>query len=1160
MTLSLEVKRLALRCVVLGAILCSFYLGSGASAQEPGDDLQMLDIPAQSAEEAVKRLARASRRSVLFQTDDVKAVDTNALRGSYSLQGALDRMFEGTRLQGGLTESGAIIVSQRKAAIRSGGNESMQRRRTGFFLTTALSSVAATFSTASLAQDGTSPAAERDTIVVVGTQIKGADIAGELPVTVLDEEAIEATGDQTFEELLSNIPQAGGLDFNSGAELSNDTRGDIASLNLRTLGADTALVLVNGRRMVAHPQTQTFNGVPIQFVNMNAIPTTGLGRIEVLRDGASALYGSDAVAGVLNAVIRDDYEGLTGSVRYGFAEGADQDELTVRLFGGRSFNDGRTNVSFSAQYFDRTGLDASELDFTADSNHMFDPRLDPDDPFFGDSQLFNSSSFTQFGEFRAGFADNSADGIDGERVRRNGVSLTTGSGQFHLQPENFFPNPSQLGQPFSNGLEIDDGSFTSSSTSTGNGVVVNVNGEDFTVRPLHFNINSLRRLIPDTERWNFAGAVTHELTPSIEAFGDFIFFRSSSVKFFGPPVLSTSNNFVIPANYYWNPFGPEFLENGVTPNPNRLPDIDAPAEGLDIAVRRYRFEELGARDIDVDLSQWRALGGLRGELGLWNWESAFGYSRSKATDASLVVSRSALFAELSRTDPDAFNIFDGPGVTDVAGAEAAGFGVTVTRESVNTLATWDLRVSTPALFSAPGGDVGFGWGLEWRRESIDDDRDSRLDGSTPFTNPLTGEVFESDILGVSATADVAADRNIFSAYAETIVPVFTDTPAGSATLQAAGRLEHYTDIEDTVVKPRILATWEPTDWLSFRGAFSLGFRAPNLVQTTIPTFSRFTNFQEDWANCTFIEQSSGGGCDDFAITSNISGNPDLEPETSRNFSGGVVFRPTDSLLFTVDYWNIKVEGTVGTIPRNDQIALDEFLRRTQGSFNPNVVRDDPTQEQIDAVDAFNLENGTDIAAFGDILFVNETFLNLQDRRTAGFDFFGSWESPEWSFGGFRISANAALLTEYEQDPFAVLLPLLDDEIASDNLDASSFGDLRQIESRPKWRGSANARWRLDNITVGMNARYVGQVFDPDVTATLDDDSEIDFTVERWYRLDMYADYRIEADSFLDDTRLRFGIRNLTDNEPPLFDNSAGFSGRLHTITPRFFYFEARKRF
>ena len=1111
-----------------------------------------VDISAQNAEAAVKSLARAFKRSVLFQTKDIAAVKSNAVKGRYSLRRALDEMFAGTSLEGGLTERGVITVSLRETTETSGGKQPMKRSK--FFLTTALTSMATAFSAAQAQDDAADGPTEQ--IIIVGTQIKGANIAGELPVTLLDEETIEATGDLTFEELLSSIPQAGGLDFNSGAELSNDTRGDIASLNLRTLGADTALVLVNGRRMVAHPQTQTFNGVPIQFVNMNAIPTTGLGRIEILRDGASALYGSDAIAGVLNAVVRTDYTGLSGSVRYGFAEGTGQNELNARLYGGALFNDGRTNVTFSLQYYDRTGLDASELDFTADANHRFDPRLDPDSPFFGSTAFRNNSTFTQFGEFRAGFADQSADGIDGERVRQNGTSLTSSSGLFHLQPANFFPNTSQLGQPFPNGLEIDDGSFTSTSTSSGNGLVVNVNGQDFTTHPFRFNQNELRKLIPDTERFNAALAFEHEVTDTVEAYGDFIFFHSNSFKFFGPPVLSTSNNFVIPANYYWNPFGPELLADG-SPNPNRLADINAPAEGLDIAVRRYRFEELGARDIDVELNQWRLLGGLRGQWGGWDWDSAIGYSRSKATDTSLLVSRSLLFAELSRTDAGAFNIFDGEDITDVAGAEAAGFGVDVVRESVNTLTTWDLRVSTPDLFSVPGGDVGFGWGLEWRRESINDDRDPLLDGSTPFTNPLTGEFFESDILGVSATADVQAKRNVVSGYAEAIIPLFTDTTAGSASLQAAGRVEHYTDIGDTVIKPRVLATWEPTEWISFRGAYSLGFRAPNLVQTTTPEFSRFTNFQEDWANCTFIEMSSGSGCDDFAVSSRISGNPDLEPETSRNFSAGFVFTPTNSLLFTVDYWNVKIDGTVGTIPRNDQIAIDEFLRRTTGSSNPNVVRDDPTQEQIDAIDAFNMANGTSIAPFGDILFVRETFLNLQRRSTAGVDFFGSYTSGETRIGKISLSVNAALLTEYEQDPFDEILPLLDDPIASDNLDAASFGDLRQVEQRPKWRGSASARWKKDNIGAGLSARYVGRVFDPDVTATLEDGTEIDFEIKRWYRLDFYVDYTIRTGNLLDNTRLRFGIRNLTDKEPPQFDSSAGYSGRLHTVTPRFFYFDIR---
>ncbi|WP_411820056.1 TonB-dependent receptor [Hyphococcus formosus] len=1001
---------------------------------------------------------------------------------------------------------------------------------------------------------------ETDEIVVVGTQVKGANIAGELPVTVLGSDDIEGAGDLTFEDLLTNIPQAGGLDFNSTAELSNDARGDIASLNLRTLGADTSLVLVNGRRIVSHPQTQTFGGVPIQFVNMNAIPTYGLGRVEILRDGASALYGSDAISGVLNAVIRDDYEGLNARVRYGLAEGTDQRDLNLRVYGGRYFNDDRTNVSFSAQYYDRKGLDASDLDFTADADHQFDPRLSPDSPFYGSTSFRNDSSFSPYGEFRVGHADSSADGIDGERVRQNGDSITSSAGLFHLQPEGFFPNSSQHGIPFGNGLELDDGSFTSSTTTSGNGLDLLVGDEAYRTRPLYDNQNRLRKIIPDTQRFNLALNATHELNDSIELYGDFIFYNSQSEKFFGPSVLSTSNNFVIPASYYWNSFGAEMLPDGSV-NPNRLPGIDAPAEGLDIAVRRYRFNELGARTIDVSQTQWRTLGGARGVYKNWDWDTAFGYSRASAKDVGLLVSRSALYAELSRSDAGALNIFDGPDITDVEAVEASGIGVDVTRKSTNTLMTWDLRASTPRLFTLPTGNVGFGWGVEWRRETIEDDRDERLDGTISFTNPLTGEFFESDLLGVSATADVAAERNVFSAYSEMIIPVFTDTGIGSATIQAAGRMEHYTDIEETVLKPRVLATWAPADQLSFRAAYSLGFRAPNLVQTSTPSFSRFSNFQEDWSHCTFVQQSSGASCLDFAVTSVISGNPDLKPETSTNLSAGIVLKPADGWVFTADYWSIELNGTVGTIPRNDQIAIDEFLRRTGQGFNPNVEREDPDADRIADIAAYNIANGTSIEPFGDILFVNETFLNLQTRKTAGFDFFGRYETPRTKYGRFKVSVNAALLTKYEQDPFDEVLPLLSDSISSENIDPSSVGDLIQVESRPKWRGSANFRWNYNsNVGVGMNARYVGRVYDPDVTATLEDGTEIDFEVSRWYRLDFYADYSFRRSGPLSGTRIRVGINNLTNNEPPLYDNSAGYSGRLHSVTPRYFYFDVRKRF
>ncbi|MEX0300463.1 MAG: TonB-dependent receptor, partial [Kordiimonas sp.] len=483
--------------------------------------------------------------------------------------------------------------------------------------------------------------------------------------------------------------------------------------------------------------------------------------------------------------------------------------------------------------------------------------------------------------------------------------------------------------------------------------------------------------------------------------------------------------------------------------------------------------------------------------------------------------------------------------------QASNFGVDVVRDSKNTLTTADFKISKADIFALPAGDVGFAAGVEWRRETISDNRDSRLDGSTTFTNPITGQVFDSDILGVSATGDVDASRNVYSAYAEAIVPVLADLPMiESFNLQLAARFESYSDIGADVLKPRIAASWYVTDWVQVRGAWSKGFRAPNLEQVNAPEFSRFTNSQADYSRCTDI-----GECDDRAVISRITGNPDLQPEDSTNYSLGIVIQPPvlDGLTLTLDYWNVKQSGTVGTIQRNDQIALDEYFRRTQGTSNPDVVRADVTADDIAAFE------GTGVDPFGEIVFVRQTFLNLQDRETAGVDFNATYRGIETGIGEFTLKFNAAYLDKFEQQPFNVFAPLLDDAIASGNLDSLSSGDLRRIESRPKWRYNFTILWDSGNWGAGLNGRYVGSVIDTGVTVTSDSGEVTPFPISSWFTLNSHADYTFEGGA-LDNMRVRFGVKNLFNEAPPLFDNSAGYSSGLHSIRGREFYLSLRKKF
>ncbi len=968
-----------------------------------------------------------------------------------------------------------------------------------------------------------------ESIVVVGSHIKGASITGTLPVSVIDSDDIAASGVITFEELLATLPQAGERFFNSERELSNDVRGDVASLNLRTLGADATLVLLNGRRMVSHPQTMTlFTGVPVQFVNMNALPTWGIGRIEILRDGASALYGSDAVAGVLNTVTYNDYEGVEASYRYGSSEGVSLDEHQARLHGGVKLNEGRTHIGFSAGYYNRTGLDASERSYSQDADKR--SLIDPDSPFFGNFRLRNNSSFSAWGEFEAGFADpTQADGHSGVGVSLDGTTITSSGGRFHLQPD-----IASGGIAFLDGIELDDGSLTLFSNE--------VNG----INVLRYNQNQTRKLTPDTERFNTSLSISHIHDNGWEGFADFIYYNSKSSKYFGPPVLSTSNNFVIPADYYWNPFGT---------SDQRLDGIDAPAEGYDILVRRFRFTEIEQRNIDISQNQWRALAGGRGEINGWDVETAVAYSASSATDVGLLVSRSLLFAELSKTTSDAYNIFNGGDTLNPA--SSAGFAVDVTRHSRNTLATWDLRTSNDNVFSLPAGNVGVAMGIEWRRETINDDRDERLDGTTTFTNPLTGEFFDSDILGVSGTPDLEASRKVYSAYGEAIVPLVSNAPLMEAlTAQLAARFENYSDVDGSVVKPRFALSWVVAGGLQIRGAYSKNFRAPSLVQINQPEFSRFTNFQQDYAACTLKDM-----CDEDAVISKISGNAELGNEESNSLNIGFTYQPDmlQGLTLTADYWEIDLVGSVGLIGRNNHLALDEFLRRTAGTSNTAVVRADATADDIAAIEAYNLANGTNITAFGDVLFVSDQFLNLQPRHVSGYDFNITY-LLETDIGAFTYKLNASRLTSYFQEASPQILELLGDAISADNVDPETVGELLEVQSRPKWRFNTSLRWDYENWAFGTTANFVGKVFDPFITATLDDGSKIPFTVESWLTIDAFAQYEIAGDTMADGAILRLGVRNIGNQDPPLYDSSSGYNAGLHNNRGRYWYFDISKAF
>ena len=245
---------------------------------------------------------------------------------------------------------------------------------------------------------------EVEEVVVTGSQIKGAKITDALPVSIIAGADIEAIGVDSGDDLLENIVEQGQNYFTEAEDASggvNASRGDMGAYNLRNLGVGNTLTLLNGRRLVSSPgyQTELIGGdyVPTTSVNSNLIPVTGIDRIEILRDGASAIYGADAVAGVINNVLQTDFEGLTVRAKVSAYDHFSTEDTKVTVKWGSFFNDGATNVGLFVDHYDRGNINAQEDPRWGAGDHR--PFVADDSPWKTSTSFRNLSSNSWYGQF-----------------------------------------------------------------------------------------------------------------------------------------------------------------------------------------------------------------------------------------------------------------------------------------------------------------------------------------------------------------------------------------------------------------------------------------------------------------------------------------------------------------------------------------------------------------------------------------------------------------------------------------------------------------------------------------------------------------------------------------------------------------------------------------
>jgi outer membrane receptor protein involved in Fe transport len=1005
-----------------------------------------------------------------------------------------------------------------------------------------------------------------DTVVVVGSQIRGAQPTEALPVTVMRREEIEATAAASGDDLFRSIPQLGDVGFNTTRTIGslNDARGDTASINLRALGTGNTLVLLNGRRMVNHPGTQTENLVPVVTVNTNSIPVMGVDRVEVLLDGASAIYGADAVAGVVNTVLKTDFTGFTAELQVGQEKGVDATEYQASFEGGFQSDDGRTNLSLFGSLYSRDPIYAAERDFTASSDLRSRLPADWASDTTAAGQFNNTSLTSAWGVF---------DRFSTGTITVNGTAITNAAGQFHLQP---------AALPGCAVAYIGGTCFSTTSTRP---------------QDLRTDVNDRVTVQNGVKRVNLFSFFNHEFDGGTELFVEAGIYHADSLAYREAAPMLGAVPIVIPSTNYYNPFGP-------VGSPNRLAGYTGPALDLVLGsltgTSAYRTIDAGPRKTEVENMSTRLLAGLRGDAWDWDWESALLYTQANSEDKENRVSNTLFQQQLALSTPDAYNPFNGGCVDDFDGGDctpsqqAAIEAITVPtyRRNETSLASWDFKVSRPDLISIWSGDVGLAAGIELRHEEFIDDRDPRQDGSVTFRDAINTAIFTNDLMGNSPSLDTRGERDVASGYVEVRAPLISpdmEIPlAQSVDLQLAVRYEDFDTFGD-VTKPKVALSWRPFDFLLFRSAWSEGFRAPNLQQQFESGVQRSNN-RVDFIYCeaakrrdptvtftTSCSKPAGTPANPDStylisqaahpVISNRQGSASLQPEESTNLTYGMVFEATfiprefGRLSFTADWWRIEQNQVVGIFGDDNHILLDYALRAQTGCtanplpancFNPAVHRTDPDATDIAAF------AGTGIAAVGDITFVDDNYFNLDQRAVQGWDFGLYYSIDDTPIGDFDFRINAAFLDKFFQgvsESGQVINAASAAGTINPLLRVSGQGDLVRNFGRPEWRWTSSLTWRMGPWGAGWFTSYVGDVYDNGIVRASDNAF---WTIEEYQTHNLYAQYTLGEGRH--ETRIRVGVRNITDEEPPLADTNFGYLGDLHNPAGRFVYGSIRKEF
>lgn len=957
-------------------------------------------------------------------------------------------------------------------------------------------------------------AEELETVTVTGSYIRRADLESTVPLTVIDQAAIETRNALLPSDLLMSLPSVVNLPENESRLGSSGARGDNANINLRNMGATATLILVNGRRMAVNPMTAGLS----QAVNVNQLPTQGIERIEVLRDGASSIYGSDAVGGVINYVLKREFDGIEAGLRYGLTEDGGGQSLQGTLTFGSSFASGRGRFFGTLEALQREEILLTQRDFS-DSSFNSDRAPPPFDQPGGPYDSRSARGYWPTFRIGTSTATNYFRPVNGTPV------LTTAAPSRATNPE-FFLDLNQFG-------------FAS----------------------------------PQVKRGNAFLSTEFDITDTLTAFADFSYYLSDATMRRQPLALNAPTSdrlMVMPVDSPYNPYGSRFF------NATGAPNADGSARLVGtprtVSFTAMTLPGLAAETVSTNADVSRIAAGLRGKLGeTWEWESSVFYNEVNGEDDAFPdVRESRLQTAIGRTDNNAYNPFgytfrvagnavvaDQPYTNPATVVDS--FSDVYSRSATSSIASVDARI-TGQLFELWGSEVMAAFGAEHRKEKLRDIRPP-FSGENPADSGL--DPTNNDFLLHPPRPDVIGERDVTSVYAEVVVPLVAPEHGiplvRNLEVTASARYEDYSDF-GTTTKPKAGLNWRPVSWLMLRGSYNEGFMAPSLAALyTSPRWSITAGAGDiDAYRNPFLNEGP------YVKRTYFGGNPDLKAQESEGTTYGFVLDVpfVRGLSLTTDLWKITRTNLLGSrstaqIDASDQALLAAYTRAQiaagvpiaqidlgSGTANyrgdPSVERFPLTPEDRAAFAAYNAANPNNPAAAAGRIFARyQPFLNLSSSDHRGIDVGLRYSLPDTGFGSFLLSTEWAYLDRSS----SVLAPANVAPTVNDGLYAGGAA---------KWRGTTNINWHNGGWNAGLGIYYVGETHDSNATTTqavydgLGQPSYIApfFTGGRTiYRrvIDPVVSYNLSvgyrfgesAPGWIRDTRVRLGIVNLTDEQPPL---------------------------